>query len=72
MGRYVILLIAPVVIGVVIAAGIAVLSALRQRERRMEARRTALEEESQDSVLAGTDSSATEPPSDLTHRRIAS
>jgi hypothetical protein len=79
MGRYVILLIAPVIIGVLIAAGVVVVSGLRQRSidnglrlRRMEARRTLLEARRQDRALSAADPAATEQSADLTHRRIAS
>ena len=79
MGRYVILLIAPVIIGVLIAAGVVVVSGLRQRSidnglrlRRMEARRTLLEARRQDRALSAADHAATEQSADLTQRRIAS
>jgi hypothetical protein len=41
MGRYVILLVVPIIIGVLVAAGIAVINGLRQR--RIDARRALLE-----------------------------
>ena len=41
MGRFVLLLIAPVIIGVLIAAGVVVVNGLRQR--RIDARRTLLD-----------------------------
>ena len=65
MGRYVILLIAPVIIGVLIATGVVVTNGLRRR--RIDVRRTLLEARRLDRVL-----SPREKSSDLTHRRIAS
>jgi hypothetical protein len=70
MGRYVILLIVPVIIGVLIAAGVVVLDGLRQR--RIDARRTLLEARRPDRVLSPADPAAKEESSDLTHPRIAS
>jgi hypothetical protein len=70
MGRYVILLIVPVIIGVLIAAGVVVISGLRQR--RIDARRTSLEAGRPDRALSPADPAAKEESSDLTHRRIAS
>ncbi len=70
MGRYVILLIVPVIIGVLIAAGVVVIGGLRQR--RIDARRTSLEARRPDRALSPADPAAKEEPSDLTHRRIAS
>jgi 4-hydroxybenzoate polyprenyltransferase len=58
MGRYVVLLIAPVIVGVLIAAGIVVINGLRQR--RIDARRTQPE------------ARRPGPSSELTRRRIAS
>jgi hypothetical protein len=65
MGRYVILLIAPVIVGVLIATGAALINGLRQR--RIDARRTWLEARRPDPAA---DSAAREV-SELTHRRIA-
>ena len=70
MGRYVILLIVPIVIGVLIAAGVVVINGLRQR--RIDARRTLLEARRPDGALSPADPAAKEESSDLTHRRIAS
>ena len=70
MGRYVILIIAPVIIGVLIAAGVVVINGLRQR--RIDARSTLLEAARPDRALSPADPAATEQSSDLTHRRIAS
>jgi|RhiMetdeSRZDD1v2_1073273.scaffolds.fasta_scaffold290758_5 type II secretory pathway pseudopilin PulG len=79
MGRYLILLIAPVIIGVLIAAGVVIINGFRQRsidnglrQRRMEARRMLLEARRQDRARPAANSDATEQPPDLTHRRIAS
>jgi 4-hydroxybenzoate polyprenyltransferase len=58
MGRYVFLLIAPVIVGVLIAAGVVVINGLRQR--RIDARRPQFEARRPD------------PSSELTRRRIAS
>ncbi len=73
MGRFVILLIAPVIIGVLIAAGFVVINGLRQR--RIDARRTLLEAGRPDRALSPADPAdpaETEQSTDLTHRRIAS
>ena len=70
MGRYVILLIVPVIIGVLIAAGVVVINGLRQH--RIDARRTLLEARRPDRALSPADSAVKEESSDLTHRRIAS
>jgi hypothetical protein len=70
MGRYVILLIAPVIIGVLIATGVVVTNGLRRR--RIDVRRTLLEARRLDRVLSPADPAAREKSSDLTHRRIAS
>jgi hypothetical protein len=68
MGRYVILLAVPFIIGVVIAIGVVALHELR--ERRLDARLGPLEmDEPDDAPL--TPESASEEASDLTHRRIA-
>jgi hypothetical protein len=79
MGRYVILLIAPVIIGVLIAAGVVVIHGLRRRgvdnalrQHRIEARRTLLEMRRQDRALSAADPAVTQQSSDLSHRRIAS
>jgi hypothetical protein len=68
MGRYVILLIAPVIVGVLLATGAVVISGLR--ERRIDARRTFLEARRPDPALSPADAAAREI-SELTHRRIA-
>jgi hypothetical protein len=70
MGRYVILLIAPVFIGVLIAAGVVVINGLRQR--RIDARRTLPEARRPDRALSPADPAVKKESSDLTHRRIAS
>jgi hypothetical protein len=68
MGRYVILLAVPFIIGVVIAVGIVVLHELR--ERRVDARLGPLETDELDEAPSATESASNEA-SDLTHRRIA-
>ena len=70
MGRYVILLIAPVIVGVLIAAGVVVINGLRQR--RIDARRALLEIRRPDRTLSPADPAASGVSSELTHRRIAS
>jgi hypothetical protein len=70
MGRYAILLIVPIIIGVLIAVGVVVISGLRQH--RIEARRTLLEARRPDDALSPADPAAKEESPDLTHRRIAS
>jgi hypothetical protein len=70
MGRYVILLVVPIIIGVLIAAGVVVINAIRQR--RIDARRTSLEARRPDGALSPADPAGKEESSDLTHRRIAS
>ena len=70
MGRYVILLIAPVFIGVLIAAGLVVINGLRQR--RIDARLTLPEARRPDRALSPPDSAGKKESSDLAHRRIAS
>jgi outer membrane murein-binding lipoprotein Lpp len=69
MGRCAILLIAPVIIGVLIAAGVVAIDRVRQRLRRMNARRTLLEERRR--ALSPADPYAARQSADLTHRRIA-
>lgn len=68
MGRYVVLLIAPFIIGVLIAAALVLIEGLRQRG---EARRVSLELERLER-LEHDDPQETESSPDLTHRRIAS
>ena len=70
MGRCAILLIAPVIIGVVIAAGVVAIDRLRQRLRRMDTLRTVLEARLRNRALSPADPVANHS-SDLTHRRIA-
>jgi hypothetical protein len=72
MGRCAILLIAPVIIGVLIAAGVVVIDRVRQRLGHMNARRTLLEERRRDRALSPVDLHAAKQSADLTHRRIAS
>lgn len=59
MGRYVILLVAPIIIGVLIAAALVAINGLRQRH--IDERLALLEERRPE-----------DESSDLTHRRIAS
>jgi uncharacterized membrane protein YciS (DUF1049 family) len=68
MGRYVVLLTAPFVIGVLIAAGLVVIEWLRHRA---EARRVSLELERLERQ-EDDDPDVTEPLPELRHRRIAS
>jgi hypothetical protein len=68
MGRYVILLIAPVIIGFLIAAAVVAISGLRQR--RLDARRALLE--ATDPALSPAHPAARTESSDITRRRIAS
>ena len=70
MGRYVILLILPVIAGVLIAAGAILVSALRQH--RIDVRRTLLEARRPNPALSLADAAAGEVSSELPHRRIAS
>ena len=68
MGRYVILLAVPFIIGVVIAIGVVTIHELR--ERRLDARLGPLETDEMDDAPSTTESASNEA-SDLTHRRIA-
>jgi hypothetical protein len=70
MGRYVILLIAPVVIGVLIAATVVLISGLRAR--RIDARRTSLETSHPDGALSSAHAAGKEASPHPTNRRIAS
>jgi hypothetical protein len=70
MGRFVILLIVPIVLGVLIAAAVVVIHGLR--DRRIDARRTLLEASPPDGVFSPTDDTGTEESPRPTHRRIAS
>jgi hypothetical protein len=79
MGRYVVILIAPLIIGALIAAGVVVLNAVRQRSidnglrrRRIEARRTLIEAKRQAAALPAADPAVTEESSHLPQARIAS
>lgn len=79
MGRYIILLTAPLIIGALIAAGIIVLSAVRRRSvdnevrrRRIEARRTMLAAKRQADAPFVADPVVTEQPSHRAQPRIAS
>jgi hypothetical protein len=56
MGRYVILLISPIIVGVLIAAGVVVINGLRQR--RIDVRRTLLEARRPDRALSPADPAA--------------
>ena len=69
MGRYVVLLIAPVLIGLLIAAGVVVINGLRQR--RTDARRTLLEATRSDRALSPADPAARKESSDVRRRRTA-
>jgi hypothetical protein len=68
MGRYVILLAVPFIIGVLIAVGVVALHELR--ERRIDARRALLEPDEPDEASLPIESAA-DAASDLPHRRIA-
>jgi hypothetical protein len=70
MGRYVMLLIAPVLIGFLIAAAVVVINGLRQH--RIDARHASLDARRPDRALLPADPAAREESSDLTRRRIAS
>jgi hypothetical protein len=77
MGRYVLLLIAPLVIGVVIAAGVVIFTELRERtvvnalrQRRIAARRTSVEDRTRHR-LSAPDPDSEQPP-DAERERIAS
>jgi hypothetical protein len=70
MGRYVFLLVAPVIVGVLIAAGALVIDGLRQR--RIDARRVQLEARRPAPGLFPADTAGREVSSEPTHRRIAS
>jgi hypothetical protein len=80
MGRYVIILIAPLIISIFIAAGVVVVvKALWQRtidneirRRRIEARRTLLEARRQDSALSAADPPVSEQSSHPTQEWMAS
>jgi len=72
MGRYVILLIAPLIIGVSIAVGVVIIDGLRQRLCRMDVHRAVLEIRRRDRALSPADLHAAKQSADLTHRRIAS
>jgi hypothetical protein len=70
MGRYVILLIAPVIIGFLLAAAVVAIGGLRQR--RLDARRALLEASSTDPAPSPAHPAAGTESSDITRRRIAS
>jgi len=72
MSRYVILLIVPAIIGILIAAGVVVISALRQR--LIDARLASLDATGVEDALSPADSPARDEPPDVdaTRRRIAS
>ena len=79
MGRYIILLTAPLIVGAVIAAGIIVLSAVRRRSldnelrrHRIEARRTTLAAKRQADAPFTDDPVVTEQASARAQPRIAS
>lgn len=70
MGEYVLLLVVPVVIGVLIAAGVLVINGLRQH--RIDTRRTVLEARRPDGALSPADRATNDESSAPAHRRIAS
>ena len=70
MGRYVIVLVVPVIIGVLIAAAIVVIDGLRQR--RIDQRLAADAVRHPEGPLAPADPPAADQSADVTHRRIAS
>jgi hypothetical protein len=70
MGRYVILLILPVIAGVLIAAGAILVNALRQH--RIDVRRTLLEARRPNLALSLADAAAGGVSSELPHPRLAS
>ena len=72
MSRYVILLIVPVIIGILIAAGVVAINALRQR--RLDARLASLDATGGEDALSPADSPARDESADVnvTRRRIAS
>ena len=72
MSRYVILLIMPVIIGFLIAAGVVAIHALRQR--RIDARLASLDATGADDALSPADSPTKDESADVnvTRRRIAS
>jgi hypothetical protein len=70
MGRYVFLLIVPIIIGVLIAAAAVVINGLR--ERRIDARLALLEAGHTEGTRSPADSPAKEESSDPTRQRIAS
>jgi hypothetical protein len=70
MGRYVFLLIVPIIIGVLIAAAVVAIHGLR--ERRIDARLALLEAGHTEGARSRADSPANEESSDPTRRRIAS
>jgi hypothetical protein len=72
MSRYVILLIVPVMIGILIAAGVVAINTLRQR--RIDARLTSLDATDAEDALSPADSSASDESADanVTRRRRAS
>jgi hypothetical protein len=72
MSRYVILLIVPVIIGILIAAGVVAINALRQR--RIDARLASLDAAGGEDALSPADSPARSESADVnvTRRRIAS
>jgi hypothetical protein len=70
MGRYVILLLAPVVLGFVIA--VAVVVAMGWRQHRLDAREALLDAIPPDDARAASAPTVTEEPSELPLRRKAS
>jgi hypothetical protein len=70
MGRYVILLLTPVVIGFVVAVAIVVATGWRQR--RLDAREALLDATSPDDASAASDPTVTGEPSELPLSRKAS
>jgi hypothetical protein len=70
MGRYVILLLVPVVVGVCIAVTVVLINGFRAR--RIDARHASLELSSPDGALSPADAAEEEASPPPTHRRIAS
>jgi len=70
MGRYVLLLVVPIVVGVLIAAAVILINGLRQR--RIDAGLARLEASDREAALSAADRPAQEQSSNLGDRRIAS
>jgi hypothetical protein len=72
MSRYVILLLLPAVVGVLIAAGVAIVAWLWRHLSRLDSRDTFLETIRPDGGSSPGAAAETEPSRHLDHRRIAS